>query len=167
MRPLGLTFHVRIRHLCDGRDIEHAGKAEDEHRDGQIYPLDILERLHRVSSILEERIRAEDRPHHSADGIKSLCKIDTELCIARWTADGDVWICGSLERAQSATDDKCGAAEATERSIYCGGPHQQCTDAVEAKAEHEDGLVAEMAEDPIGITERCNWVGSEIGSLKT
>jgi len=38
--------------------------------------------------------------------------------------------------------------------------------AVETKPPHEDRLEAIMAEDPVGMTQRGERVGSEVGSLQ-
>lgn len=40
------------------------------------------------------------------------------------------------------------------------GPCDQGSDAVEAKAPDEDGLEAEVAEDPVGVAQGCEWIGA-------
>lgn len=39
-------------------------------------------------------------------------------------------------------------------------PSDQSSDTVQAKAPDEDGFVAEVSQDPVGMAERSEWIGS-------
>jgi len=78
----------------------------------------------------------------------------------------DVRVGCGLERAKSVADDEDGSAEAAKGAMENARPGHKGAYAVETKPPHEDRLEAIMAEDPVGMTQRGERVGSEVGSLQ-
>lgn len=153
MRVLGLGGHVGICHLRDVGEEEDAGQKEDKNANGEVDPLHALERVDAVSSILEEDIRAQHGANNSADSLDSLGKVDTQLRVLGRSANCHKRVGCGLERTQSGADDDRCTAEAAEGAVEASGPHAEGTDAVEDQTEHECGLVAIVAEGPVGESE--------------
>ena len=145
--------------------------------------MDGFQRGDAVGCCLEEDVGAEDGRDDGSGGLDGLCDVDPELCIPWGASDckdavskpsevgkdeqtGHVRISCRLQRAEAASDDERGTAEAAKAPLERGGPHEECANAVEDEAEDEGGAVAEAAEDKVGIAERGEGVGAKVGCLE-
>lgn len=162
VRVLGLGGHVGIGDLGDVDEEEDGGEQEDEDADGEVDPLHALERVDVVARVLEEDVGAQHGADDGADGLDGLGQVDAQLRVLGRADDGHEGVRGRLQRAQARADDDRGAAEAAKGAVEPGGPHAQGADAVEDQAQHEGGLVAIMAERPVGEAERGEGVGAGI-----
>lgn len=45
-------------------------------------------------------------------------------------------------------------------------PRHEGPNAVQTQSPNEDDFVAVVAEQPVGVAQRCEWVGAEVGGLQ-
>lgn len=147
--------------------VEDDCEKKDEASNRQINPLDILQRLRIVPRLQEEHIGAQDWRDNSPNAIESLRDVDPKLRIPRRSTHSDIWIGCRLQRAESIPDDEDSRTEPPKGSMNKARPSHQRAYAVEAETPNEDRLVAVVAEDPVGVTQRSQWVCAEVGSLQT
>jgi hypothetical protein len=100
----------------------YKGKDENENRDSQIHPLDILQRGYAVLRLLKEGIASENRTDDGANSIKRLSEVDANLGIPWRTVDGKIWICRCLQASQSRADNESSTAKAAKRSVDSSRP---------------------------------------------
>ena len=66
----------------------------------------------------------------------------------------DVWVCCCFKRTQAVPNDENSCAETSERATNKAGPGDQGPESIQAETPDKDGLVAIMAEDPVGVAKR-------------
>jgi len=98
------------------------------------------------------------------DGLREL---KTELGQSWRTASGNIWVGGGLEGGQTGANNEERAAKATKGRVFGGGPEHQRTNAVDAEASDEGPSITPISDDPSGIRQWANEVGTEVSSLKT
>jgi hypothetical protein len=157
-RVLGLSSHVCIGDLGNVGQEENTGEDKDEDSDSQVNPLNGSQVT--VIDVLEEDLSGEDRSDDGSDGLNGLREVETHLGVLGRSTDGEVGVAGRLESSKSGSDDEGCSAESSEGSLSCGGPEEKCSDTVESEAEHEGGFVSVVLEDPAGVGEGGNGVGS-------
>lgn len=87
MRSGNLKCHILIRDLRNIRDEKDKCQTEDEDANGEVNPLNALERRDIVGRFCEESVRTKDRTNDCADGIEGLGEVNSDFGIAGWTAD--------------------------------------------------------------------------------
>jgi len=98
------------------------------------------------------------------DGLREL---KTELRQSWRTAGGDIWVGRRLERGQTGANNEEGAAETSKGRVFGGRPEHQRTNAVDAEAGDEGPPITPISDDPSGIRQRADEVGTKVSSLKT
>lgn len=73
----------------------------------------------------------------------------------------DERIRGRLERSQAVANNEDGKAKATKALCLDAGNRDQGTDSVEAEAPNEDGAVAIVSQDPGGVADGRQRIGTE------
>ncbi len=92
--------------------------------------------------------------------MEGLSEIETHFTVFGGTAGGDEGVGGGLEGRETRTDNKHRATEATEGAFDGRGPEHQSTNAVDAEAGDEGPAVAKAADDPAGVGQGTDEVGS-------
>lgn len=67
---------------------------------------------------------------------------------------------GSLQRPEAVSDHEDSSAEPPKGLVQQARPCYQSTDSVKAESPDEDGFVSKMSQDPVRMTERCQWIGT-------
>ena len=91
---------------------KYHGKCEAKASNRQIDPLHIFQSLFALAYINEDDVGSQSWSYHRAYAIECLRNVDTYLRESWRTADCDVWVGSSFERAESIADDEYGSTEA-------------------------------------------------------
>ena len=141
--------------------------------------------------MIEDGIRSNDRCHNRSDSaitasqlkpsriipitnptipirspIKSLREVYSYLTIFWRPTNRNIGIRRRLQTPQPIANNKNRRAKAPKRPIQNTRPGHEGSDAVQAEAPDESRFVAVVAQDPVGVAERGERVGAEVGGLK-
>ena len=72
----------------------------------------------------------------------------------------NVRIRSCLERTQSIANDEDRSAKPAKRPVKNARPSDKSADAIKTEAPNEDGLVAVMSKNPVGMSERSKRISS-------
>lgn len=135
----------------DNLQQERKGEQNAEASNGQIDPLHVPDGGVRVPDVNEYNIRPKHRSDHSPYSIERLGEVDSHLRITRRPADCDIGVRRSFKRAESVSNDEDGSTEAAEALVKQTWPGNQSSESIQTQSPNEDQLVAEVAEDPVGM----------------
>jgi hypothetical protein len=120
---------------------------------------------HVKKSSQQDSFKLQHQPHPQDSPIKSLRKINPNLRILRRPTNRNIRISRRLQTPQSIPNNENRRTETPKTPIQNARPGYERSDAVETQAPDESCFVAVVAQDPVGVAERGEGVGAEVGGL--